>query len=285
MSISSSVRVASRSARSASLTRPHSIFTPVRACGIDVSARAGNQRLVTLEKRDGRLVRRLSGARHGRRGGRDRHGARARGGGDRRPVGLAADLLAPGAPARAALALPEGRYERMRVCDALLFRRGLPLYPVPSAAEGAVGWNAWMAVGLRAVRCAAAHVRPLRPREPAPDAPRDERRLRPRARPRARDLPGRDLLRPARPPARAQAQRGRPAGARRARSSAPACGPRRRRADGRTHDELDACAAALAAHALAAGRAQWLGDPAEGVVVLPGERLLERYRKPPDRLG
>ena len=52
----------------------------------------------------------------------------------------------------------------------------------------------------------------------------------------------------------------------------------------RTLDELDACAAALAAHALATGPACWVGDPREGVIVLPGDGLLERYAKlPPPR--
>ena len=52
----------------------------------------------------------------------------------------------------------------------------------------------------------------------------------------------------------------------------------------RSVDELDACAAALAAHALATGSACWVGDPREGVIVLPGDGLLERYAKlPPPR--
>ena len=55
------------------------------------------------------------------------------------PSGPRLDLLAAGAPLRAALGLPDGRYERMRVCDALLFRRGLPLYPVPGRRPGAAG--------------------------------------------------------------------------------------------------------------------------------------------------
>lgn len=38
-------------------------------------------------------------------------------------------------------------------------------------------------------------------------------------------------------------------------------------------EEIDAAAAALAAHRYAVGHACWVGDPAEGVVVLPGSRL------------
>ena len=38
-------------------------------------------------------------------------------------------------------------------------------------------------------------------------------------------------------------------------------------------EEIDAAAAALAAHRYAVGHACWVGDPAEGVIVLPGSRL------------
>ena len=49
----------------------------------------------------------------------------------------------------------------------------------------------------------------------------------------------------------------------------------------RTLDELDACAAAYAAYALATGTGCWVGDPREGVIVLPVERLEDRYAKLP----
>jgi predicted nuclease with RNAse H fold len=42
-------------------------------------------------------------------------------------------------------------------------------------------------------------------------------------------------------------------------------------------EELDAAACALAAHRYAVGHACWVGDPAEGVIVLPGSRLPERF--------
>jgi predicted nuclease with RNAse H fold len=42
-------------------------------------------------------------------------------------------------------------------------------------------------------------------------------------------------------------------------------------------EELDAAAAALAAHRFAVGHACWVGDPAEGVIVLPGSRLPETF--------
>ena len=42
-------------------------------------------------------------------------------------------------------------------------------------------------------------------------------------------------------------------------------------------EELEAVAVALAAHRYAVGHACWVGDPGEGVVVLPGSRLPERF--------
>jgi hypothetical protein len=45
----------------------------------------------------------------------------------------------------------------------------------------------------------------------------------------------------------------------------------------RTLDELDACAAAYAAYALADGLGCWVGEPAEGVIVLPVAELAKRY--------
>ena len=42
-------------------------------------------------------------------------------------------------------------------------------------------------------------------------------------------------------------------------------------------EELEAVAVALAAHRFAVGHACWVGDPAEGVVVLPGSHLPERF--------
>jgi predicted nuclease with RNAse H fold len=42
-------------------------------------------------------------------------------------------------------------------------------------------------------------------------------------------------------------------------------------------EEIDAVAVALAAHRFAVGHACWVGDPAEGVIVLPGSHLPERF--------
>jgi predicted nuclease with RNAse H fold len=42
-------------------------------------------------------------------------------------------------------------------------------------------------------------------------------------------------------------------------------------------EEIEAAAAALAAHRYAVGHACWVGDPPEGVIVLPGSRLPETF--------
>ncbi len=42
-------------------------------------------------------------------------------------------------------------------------------------------------------------------------------------------------------------------------------------------EEIEAAGAALAAHRYAVGHACWLGDPDEGVIVLPGSRLPQRF--------
>ena len=42
-------------------------------------------------------------------------------------------------------------------------------------------------------------------------------------------------------------------------------------------EEVEAAAAALCAHRYAVGHARWIGDPAEGVVVLPGSGPIERF--------
>jgi predicted nuclease with RNAse H fold len=42
-------------------------------------------------------------------------------------------------------------------------------------------------------------------------------------------------------------------------------------------EEIDAAAAALCAHRYAVGHACWVGDPGEGVIVLPGSRLPESF--------
>src|SRR3954470_5693532 len=118
----------------------------MRYCGIDVSARAGQQQLCTLHPRRGAdgsselvatfyepgtvaaVARTVLGF------GREAVVAVDA------PSGHRLDLLAAGMPLRERLGVPDGRYERSRVCDALLFRRRLPLYPVPANSQGLEGW-------------------------------------------------------------------------------------------------------------------------------------------------
>jgi predicted nuclease with RNAse H fold len=45
----------------------------------------------------------------------------------------------------------------------------------------------------------------------------------------------------------------------------------------RRMEEIEAAAAAFCAHRYAVGHARWIGEPAEGVVVLPGSGPLERF--------
>ena len=42
-------------------------------------------------------------------------------------------------------------------------------------------------------------------------------------------------------------------------------------------DEIEAAAAAVCAHRFAVGHARWVGDPAEGVIVLPGSGPLRPF--------
>jgi hypothetical protein len=193
------------------------------------------------------------------------------------PSGHRLDLLGPDSPIRVALGLPDGRYERMRVCDALLFRRGLPLYPVPAAGQPQRTWEDWMRVGFD-LFAALADLRLYRP--PADgyegavgDSPLTYGRL-------CETYPDAIFC----------ALLGHRPGTKRTPS-----GLQERIAvlklkgivdeDGglwrRTLDELDACAAAYAAYALAAGIGSWVGHPQEGVIVLPVLGLRPRYDKLP----
>jgi predicted nuclease with RNAse H fold len=254
----------------------------VRYCGVDVSAKPANQQLVTLHERRGAeglelvatfytpgTVEDVARTVQGFGLGQAVVAVDA-------PSGRRLDLLRDGAPARATLGLPAGRYERMRVCDAMLFRRGLPLYPVPAEGQPITTWERWIEIGFELF-----------------DA-----------------LAGLELFRPG------GAYEGRiDAGAlahgrlcetypdaifcsllgHRPSPKRTPWGLQQRIAalklkaivdeDGglwqRTVDELDACAAAYAAYGLAAGLGTWVGDPEEGVIVLPVAGLLERYEKLP----
>jgi len=255
----------------------------VIACGIDVSARRGHHLCTLRPGRGGRLVATFHAPADARSTARAvlAQGAEAVVAVDA-PSGPRRDLLGPGAPLRAALALPDGRYERFRVCDAVLYRRGLPLYPVPARGEPV---PTWMAAGFGvygALRRRIPLYRP--PRAAACEAPI-----------------GRDATRHGRlvetyPDAVFCALLGhRPPAKRTAAGRAARIAALVRRGvmdrDGelwqRTLDELDACAAACAAHALAQGSGCWVGDPREGVVVLPVVALRSRYVAPgpPGRVG
>jgi hypothetical protein len=166
----------------------------------------------------------------------------------------------------------------MRVCDTLLFRRGLPLYPVPAAGQPQRAWEEWMTVGFE-LFAALEHLRPFRP-DPMDDY---------------EGPVGQNALTYGRvcetyPDAIFCALLRHRPGAKRTPS-----GLQERIAalklkgivdeDGglwrRTLDELDACAAAYAAYGLAAGIGSWVGHPDEGVIVLPVLALQPRYDKLP----
>jgi hypothetical protein len=190
------------------------------------------------------------------------------------PSGRRLDLLAAGSPLRDELGLPEGRYERSRVCDALLFRRRLPLYPVPSTGQALATWEGWMEVGFDLFE-ALERLGLYRPHaDGALEGPVGEGALR----------LGR--LCETYPDAVFCSLLGhRPSPKRTPWGLQQRIAALRMRAvvddDGglwhRTLDELDACAAAYAAYALAEGAGSWVGDPREGVVVLPVAELADRY--------
>lgn len=258
----------------------------VRYCGVDISAKPGNQQLVTLHERRGAagivelvatfyepgsvadVARTIEG--FGR--GESVVAIDA-------PYGHRLDLLAPGEPAREVLALPAGRYERMRVCDALLFRRGLPLYPVPSAGQAVTAWEKWIYVGFELFRALGGIGRYV-PEDPAGTFS---------------GRVGDGALRHGRlfetyPDAIFCSLLGhRPANKRTPWGLQERIEALRAKeivdADGglwhRTLDELDACAAAYTAYALAVGLGTWVGDPTEGVIVLPVSELKARYERLP----
>ncbi|HEU4978796.1 MAG TPA: DUF429 domain-containing protein, partial [Solirubrobacteraceae bacterium] len=179
------------------------------------------------------------------------------------------------APLREQLELPQGRYERHRVCDALLFRRRLPLYPVPSASQALAAWERWIGVGFELFAALAA-LELYRPVAPAGDV---------------QGLAAQGALSFGRlcetyPDAVFCSLIGhRPAPKRTPWGLQERITALKQRgvvdADGglwhRTLDELDACAAAYVAYTLAAGQASWVGDPREGVIVLPVPELADRY--------
>jgi predicted nuclease with RNAse H fold len=255
----------------------------VRYCGIDVAAKASGQQLCTLHERRGpdgiELV-----ATFFEPGDVDAVAGTVLGFGGEAvvaidaPSGRRLDLLAPGSPLRDELGLPAGRYERSRVCDALLFRRGLPLYPVPAAEQALARWESWMDSGFALF----AAFEPLG-------------LFRPPAQPGAMAPVGDGAVRFGRlcetyPDAVFCSLLGhRPSAKRTPWGLQQRIAALRLRGvvddDGglwhRTLDELDACAAAYAAFALANGSGSWVGDAREGVIVLPVPELATRYDKLP----
>lgn len=253
----------------------------MRYCGIDVSARPGNQQLCTLHERRGAdgetelvatfyapgdvaaVARTVLGF-----GGEAVVAVDA-------PSGRRLDLLAAGMPLRAQLGLPEGRYERMRVCDALLFRRRLPLYPVPAGGQGLAGWESWMGVGF-ALFEELASLGLHRPQAPDGEleAPHRDGALRfGRVGETYPDAVFCSLLGHRPSPKRTPWGLQQRIAALRLRGVVDDDGGLWHR----TLDELDACAAAYAAYALAAGTGSWVGDPREGVILLPVPELADRY--------
>ena len=256
----------------------------MRYCGIDVSARPGNQQLVTLhERRTGgepELVATFYAP-----GDVDAVARTVLGFGREAVVAVDApsarrlDLLGASAALRVALGLPAGRYEQHRVCDALLFGRGLPLYPVAAdSATARRGWERWVEVGFE-VHAALEELGPYRPHEPgALEGPVGPGALRfGRVTESYPDAVFCVLLGHRPPPKRTPWGLQQRIAALRLRGVVDADGGLWHR----TLDELDACALAYAAFGLAAGAGCWAGDAREGVVVLPGTELLERYEPLP----
>jgi hypothetical protein len=256
----------------------------MRYCGIDVSAKPDHQQLCTLHPRRGAAGETELVATFYELGDGASVVRTVLGFGREAVVAVDApsarrlDLLAPGMPLRAALGMPDGRYERSRVCDALLFRRRLPLYPVPAAGQALGAWEGWMQVGFELF------------------AALDGLGLyRPDAAGRVEAPVGEGATRFGRlcetyPDAVFCALLGhRPSAKRTPWGLQERIAALRARGvvdgDGglwhRTLDELDACAAAYTAFALAEGAGSWVGDPREGVIVLPVAELADSYERLP----
>jgi hypothetical protein len=267
--------------------RKHGAPEAMRYCGIDVSANPANQQLCTLHERRGAesgelvatfyepgTIEQVSRTVLG-------YGLEAVVAVDA-PSGHRLDLLAAGSPLRDDLGLPAGRYERSRVCDALLFRRRLPLYPVPSAGQALSKWEAWIGVGFELFD-ALASLELYRPRTPNGELEGrvgDAALLHGRICETYPDAVFCGLLGHRPPPKRTPWGLQQRIAALKLRGIVDDDGGLWQR----TVDELDACAAAYAAYALAEGFGSWVGEPEEGVIVLPVDELEARYDPlPPPR--
>ena len=261
----------------------------MRYCGIDVSARRGTQQLCTLHERRAADPSAPAGATElvatfYEPGDVDAVTRTVTGFGGEAvvavdaPSGRRLDLLAPGMPLREVLGLPPGRYERSRVCDALLFRRRLPLYPVPAAGQSLSGWEAWIGVGFEVFE-ALEHLGLFRPDEPdVLEAPVGDGALRlGRLCETYPDAVFCSLLGHRPSPKRTPWGLQQRIAALKLRGVVDDDGGLWHR----TLDELDACAAAYAAFALASGSGSWIGDPREGVIVLPVTELADSYERLP----
>lgn len=262
----------------------------MRYCGIHVSARRDLQQLASLHRRRGTGGETELVASFYAPGDPDAVARTVLGFGRSCAVAVDApatrrlDLLAAGRPLRAELGLPSGRFERHRVAEALLLRRGIPLYPVVRGPEAAAAWQARLAAGFAVHAGVAAH-EPYRPAGASGEleAPVGAGALR----------FGR--VAEAYPDAVLAALLGhRPSPRRTPWGLQQRIAALRLRgvvdADGglwhRTLEELDAVAVAYAAYALAENLGSWLGDRREGVIVVPVRLLADRYAPlpPPGRL-
>jgi predicted nuclease with RNAse H fold len=261
----------------------------VRYCGVDISAKPGGQQLVTLHERRGPDGAELVATFYAPGTAAD-VAATVQGFGREAVVAIDApsaprlDLLAAGKPLRAVLGLPDGRYERMRVCDALLYRRRLPLYPVPAADQPLTRWQGWMEEGfalfarLDALELFRPDVASQGAGAGAYEGPVGDGALRlGRVVETYPDAVFCALLGHRPPPKRTPSGLQQRIAALRLRGVVDDDGGLWQR----TLDELDACAAAYAAYTLAAGTGGWVGDPREGVILLPVARLADRYEKLP----
>jgi len=262
----------------------------MRYCGIHVSARPDAQVLATLHRRrgtdgqtelvasfyapgdPGAVARTVLGFGRGCAVAIDA------------PATRRLDLLAAGRPLRAQLDLPAGRFERHRVAEALLLRRGIPLYPVVPGPQAGAAWQARLAAGFAVHAGMAAHD-PYRPAggPGEVEGPVGAGALRfGRVAEAYPDAVLTTLLghRPA--PRRTPWGLQQRIAALRLRGVADADGGLWHR----TLEELDAVAVAYAAYALAEDLGSWAGDRREGVIVLPVRRLAPRYDPlpPPGRL-
>ncbi len=194
------------------------------------------------------------------------------------PSGHRLDLLSEGSSIRSALSLPSGRYERMRVCDTLLFRRGLPLYPVPSEGQKRTAWEQWIYVGFELFAALAPLGRFTPPAGGAYEGPVGDHALaHGRLLETYPDAVFCSLLGHRPSPKRTPWGLQQRIAALKLRDVVDDDGGLWQR----TVDELDACAAAYAAYSLSEGFGSWVGDPEEGVIVLPTADLLDRYEKLP----